>query len=89
VLNRVAPTALPRSSIIISDEALSAETNYRTEFVAVLNNHPQGGFVTRSVASSNIYRDEGFGSFPRGWNSQPGNPARNGNRSYRRDPQGW
>ena len=47
VLNRIAPTALPRSSIIVSDEPLSAETNYRTEFVAVLNNHPQGGFVTR------------------------------------------
>jgi L,D-transpeptidase catalytic domain len=48
VLDRVAPTASPRSSIIISDEPLSAETNYRTEFVAVLSNHPQGGFVTRS-----------------------------------------
>ena len=47
VLDRIAPTALPRSSIIVSDEPLSAETNYRTEFVAVLSNHPQGGFVTR------------------------------------------
>ena len=47
VLDRIAPTALPRSSIIISDEPLSRETNYRTEFVAVLNNHPQGGFITR------------------------------------------
>ena len=47
VLDRVGPTALPRSSIIVSDEPLSAETNYRTEFVAVLSNHPQGGFATR------------------------------------------
>ena len=47
VLDRIAPTALPRSSIIVSDEPLSQETNYRTEFVAVLSNHPQGGFVTR------------------------------------------
>ena len=47
VLDRVAPTALPRSSIIVSDEPLSSETNYRTEFVAVLSNHPQGGFITR------------------------------------------
>ena len=47
VLDRIAPTALPRSSIIISDEPLSRETNYRTEFVAVLNNQPQGGFITR------------------------------------------
>jgi L,D-transpeptidase catalytic domain len=47
VLDRVAPTAVPRSSIIASDEPLSSETNYRTEFVAVLSNQPQGGFVTR------------------------------------------
>ena len=47
VLDRIAPTALPRSSIVISDEPLSAETNYRTEFVAVLSNQPQGGFITR------------------------------------------
>ncbi len=47
VLDRIAPTALPRSSIVVSDEPLSAETNYRTEFVAVLSNQPQGGFITR------------------------------------------
>jgi hypothetical protein len=47
VLDRIAPTALPRSSIIVSDEPLSRETNYRTEFVAVLSNQPQGGFKMR------------------------------------------
>ncbi|MGQ0456648.1 MAG: L,D-transpeptidase family protein [Hyphomicrobium sp.] len=47
VLDRIAPTATPRSSIIVSDEPLSRETNYRTEFVAVLNNQPKGGFITR------------------------------------------
>ena len=47
VLDRIGPTALPRSSIIVSDEPLSRETNYRTEFVAVLNNQPQGGFLMR------------------------------------------
>ena len=41
VLDRIAPTALPRSSIVVSDEPLSAETNYRTEFVAVLSNQPR------------------------------------------------
>ncbi len=62
VLDRIAPTAVPRSSIIISDEPLSAETNYRTEFVAVLSDYPQGGFITRkpSVAKNN----NGFGLFP-------------------------
>jgi lipoprotein-anchoring transpeptidase ErfK/SrfK len=80
VLDRIAPTALPRSSIIVSDEPLSRETNYRTEFVAVLNNQPQGGFVTRQptvdvpIASGNDWGNDGFGFFfQRNWNSQPGN----------------
>jgi hypothetical protein len=47
VIDRIGPTALPRSSIIISDEPLHRETNYRTEFVIALNNQPQGGLVTR------------------------------------------
>src|SRR5262249_734581 len=47
VLDRIAPTALPRSSIIISDEPLSRQTNYPTEFVPVPNNQPQGGFLMR------------------------------------------
>jgi len=79
LLDRIAPTAAPRSSIIISDEPLSAETNYRTEFVAVLNNQPQGGFITRKptprvpdgypVASNGWGGGDGFFSF-----FQPNNP---------------
>ncbi|OQW56215.1 MAG: hypothetical protein A4S14_10625 [Proteobacteria bacterium SG_bin9] len=57
ILDRVGPTALPRSSIVVSDEALTAETNYRTEFVAVLSNQPQGGFITREVTPREIYAD--------------------------------
>ena len=76
VLDRIAPTALPRSSIIVSDEPLSKETNYRTEFVAVLSNQPQGGFITRKpttddrVASGNGRGDDGFSFFQRNWNSR-------------------
>ncbi len=84
VLQRIAPTALSRSSIIVSDEPLSRETNYRTEFVAVLNNQPQGGFVTRrptptvDIAESSTWGGEGFGFFFNpNWNSQPSNPAGN------------
>jgi hypothetical protein len=47
VIDRFGPTALPRSSIIISDDPLHRETNYRTEFVIALNNQPQGGLITR------------------------------------------
>jgi hypothetical protein len=95
VLDRIAPTALPRSSIIISDEPLSGETNYRTEFVAVLNNQPQGGFVTRqptaddAVASGDFWGDDSSGSFFQpGWNSQTGNTRRRGGQYYQQMQQG-
>jgi hypothetical protein len=61
VLDRVAPTASPRSSIIVSDEPLSSETNYRTEFVAVLSNHPQGGFATRDRSGDILSADDNLG----------------------------
>ena len=69
VLDRIAPTALPRSSIIVSDEPLSRETNYRTEFIAVLSNQPQGGFIRRRPTISfpparrKSWNDGGFFSF--------------------------
>jgi hypothetical protein len=96
VLDRIAPTALPRSSIVISDEPLSAETNYRTEFVAVLSNQPQGGFITRKpsteslIASDDGWDRDGFGFFfERNWNSQRGN-TRPPARRYRQPIQpGW
>jgi ribosomal protein L14 len=95
VLDRVAPTASPRSSIVISDEPLSSETNYRTEFVAVLSAEPQGGFVTRRptvdvrVASED---DDGFGffSFQPYRDPQIGNTRRRGGGQYYRPMQpGW
>lgn len=99
VLDRIAPTALPRSSIVISDEPLSAETNYRTEFVAVLSNQPQGGFITRKPTTDVLVADQsgdGFGSlFSRGWGWQDDNsPQRNGNSQRGRGAQpgtqrGW
>jgi hypothetical protein len=97
VLDRIAPTAVPRSSIIVSDEPLSSETNYRTEFVAVLNNQPQGGFVTReptadmSDANGNDGDDDDFGSFfQRNWDSQLTNTRRRGGQYYHPvQPRWW
>jgi hypothetical protein len=96
VLDRIAPTALPRSSIIVSDEPLSRETNYRTEFVAVLNNQPQGGFVTRRptvdvpVASANYWGNNGFGFFFQpNWNSQPGKLRPRAGQYYQPMQQRW
>jgi hypothetical protein len=92
VLDRIAPTALPLSSITISDEPLSSETNYRTEFVVVLNNQPQGGFLNRTRSPDmQIARpddnDNGFDR-PGGWFSSSGDRRRPRGQSYDR-PQGW
>ena len=104
VLDRIAPTALPRSSITISDEPLSSETNYRTEFVVVLNNQPQGGFLNRARSpdmriarrdNDNGWGNNFFGGFNSwfGGDSQPANARRPGRQPYARQqpvqPQGW
>ena len=96
VLDRIAPTALPRSSIVVSDEPLSRETNYRTEFVAVLSNQPQGGFITRRpstdalVASDNTRADDFFGfSFQHNSDSPTRNTGPRGGQYYRQGQQGW
>ena len=101
VLDRIAPTALPRSSIIVSDEPLSRETNYRTEFVAVLSNQPQGGFITRRPTPPDDLvagpgPQEGFNPFFlfQRRDPEPDNTRRRRDPDYRRDqdyrPQrGW
>src|SRR5437016_2167413 len=96
VLDRIAQTTLPRSSIIISDEPLSRETNYRTEFVAVLNNQPQGGFITRQptievpVASGSDWGNDRFGFFyQRNWSPQPGNTRPRAGQYYQPMLQRW
>jgi len=62
VLERIAPTTLARSSIIISDEPLHRETNYRTEFVVVLNDQPQGGLAMRKPPVRDAWSDDGYES---------------------------
>jgi hypothetical protein len=46
-LDRIAAMLSPRSSLIISDEELSAETGNATEFVLMLSHEPQGGNRSR------------------------------------------
>jgi hypothetical protein len=77
VLDRIAPTVLPRSSIIISDEPMHSETNYRTEFIVVLNSQPQGGLITRRPTTTDVAMQtpSSGGLFSMwGWGSQPSNP---------------
>ena len=88
VLDRIAPTASPLSSIIVSDEPLSKETNYRTEFIAVLSNQPQGGFITRQPSNEVNVADDDFRSdtgsfFSRGnWDSTPRRYRRGGPNAF-------
>jgi hypothetical protein len=105
VLDRIAPTAVPGSSITISDEPLSSETNYRTEFVVVLSNQPQGGFLNRApssetyVARGNEDNTGFFGSnwFGSGWGSsqqttrqpQAAPRPRSGQNYYPQQPRSW
>jgi lipoprotein-anchoring transpeptidase ErfK/SrfK len=75
VLDRIAPTAAPRSSLIISDEPPNREQNYRTEFVVVLNNQPQGGLAIRKPASDMVARDlGGYGYYGNGYARQYSGP---------------
>ncbi len=78
VLDHIAPTALPRSSIIISDEPLSRETNYRTEFVAVMSDQPQGGFITRRPTYSAPPQASNHGTTAPVSSASSTSPARNG-----------
>jgi hypothetical protein len=46
-LDRISGMASPRSSLIISDDALSSETGNGTDFVVVLSGEPQGAIKIR------------------------------------------
>jgi multidrug efflux pump subunit AcrA (membrane-fusion protein) len=46
-LDRIEGMTSPRSSLIISDEALSSETGEGTEFVVIMSAEPQGGIKFR------------------------------------------
>src|SRR5262249_49106488 len=95
VLDRIAPTALPRSSLIISDDPLHRETNYRTEFVIALNNQPQGGIANRA-RSPDTRVGFGWGGWG-GWgfNNSPGrggqsyDPRQSGQNYYQRSQRWW
>jgi lipoprotein-anchoring transpeptidase ErfK/SrfK len=60
VLDRIAPTASVRSSIIVSDEGLSPETGKGTDFIAVLSHEPQGGLAMRHRGETRYARQRDF-----------------------------
>jgi hypothetical protein len=89
VLASFAPTALPRTSIIVSDEPLNRETNHRTEFVVALHDQPQGGLAMRRaparVARGNAWDDTGFAR----WRGGRYYDQRPGSQPYYQRRQGW
>jgi hypothetical protein len=61
--DQIAGMASPRSSLIISDEALSSETGKGTEFVVIMSDEPQGGIKFRhrgAVAEVRYQRPRSF-----------------------------
>jgi hypothetical protein len=55
VLDRIAGIA-PRSSMIVTDEALSSETGKGTDFVVLLSGEPQGGIKSRRRSPGTEFR---------------------------------
>jgi hypothetical protein len=83
-LDRIAGIA-PRTSLIVTDEALSSETGKGTDFVVLLSGEPQGGIKIRrrepaadySYESPRRRRDpdaEYSYAPPRAWRSPYGEP---------------
>jgi hypothetical protein len=58
VLDRIEGMAWPRSSLIISDEALSPETGKGTDFIVLMSGEPQGGIKFRRRGSEAVARYE-------------------------------
>jgi hypothetical protein len=56
-LDRIAGMASPRSSLIVSDEALSAEIGKGTDFVVLSSGEPQGGIKTRRCVPGTEFPD--------------------------------
>jgi hypothetical protein len=54
VLDRI-PAMSPRSSLIVTDEALSSETGKGTDFVVLLSGEPQGGIKFRRRSPGNEF----------------------------------
>ena len=65
--DQVAEMISPRSSLIISDEALSSETGKGTEFVVLMSGEPQGGIKSRRRVPEIEVRYERPGGRPFYW----------------------
>jgi hypothetical protein len=69
-LDRIAGIA-PRTSLIVTDEALSSETGKGTDFVVLLSGEPQGGIKIRR---RDPVAEFSYAPPPRAWRSPYGDP---------------
>jgi hypothetical protein len=72
-LDRIAGTAL-RSSLIVTDEAMSSETGKGTDFVVLLSGEPQGGIKTRRRSPATAFRYAPPRDTLQFWRSPSGGP---------------
>ncbi len=71
-LDRIAAIASPRSSLIVSDEALSDETGKGTDFIVIMSDEPQGGIKFRSHSVATARHRRGLFAYPSPFFSFPG-----------------
>jgi L,D-transpeptidase catalytic domain len=72
--DQIAGMVSPRSSLIISDEALSSETGQGTEFVVLMSGEPQGGIKHRRRSPEIEVRYERPNQWAPYWRSPYANP---------------
>ena len=72
--DQIAEMVSPRSSLIISDEALSSETGRGTEFVILMSGEPQGGINIRRHQPETGVRYEPSGGRLYYWRSPSASP---------------
>ena len=65
IQDRIAAMVSPRSSLIVSDEALSSETGNGTEFVVIMSGEPQGGIKFRRRGAENVRYERPRDRLPR------------------------
>ena len=65
IQDRIAAMVSPRSSLIVSDEALSSETGYGTVFVVILCGEPLGGIKFRRRGAENVRYERPRDRLPR------------------------
>lgn len=65
IVGRISEVISPGSSLIISDEGMSAETGKGTEFVILMSGEPQGGIKKRRQVPEALY-DRHYDRRPRG-----------------------